>query len=133
MSKKDFDANPNCGSSMKRSKDTLKRNIYIRFKGIVLLSCRNKLPNRFLERYKFHRTICYNLSALKLMISTEIEISRVLQVSHITPFDLCQIRPQTTTEWIFMSTNPSSQENNTETSGHNIPINHKTGERPFLI
>ena len=92
------------------------------------------MPNRFLERSKLNRTICHNLSALKLMISTEIGISRVLlQILHITPFDLCQITPQTTTEWRFMSTNPSSQENNTETSGHNIPINHKTGERPFLI
>jgi len=67
------------------------------------------------------------------MISTEIWISRVLlQISHITPFDLCQIRPQTTNELRFISTIPSTQESNTETGGHNIPINHKTGERPFL-
>jgi hypothetical protein len=91
------------------------------------------LPYRFLERYKFHPPICHSLSALKIMLSTEVWISRVLlQISHITPFELCQIRPKTTTEWRFISTNPSSQENSTETGGHNIPINHKNEERPFL-
>jgi hypothetical protein len=76
---------------------------------------------------------CQSLSAQKIMISSEIWISRViLKISHITPVDLCQIRLQKTTKWKFISTIPSSQEHNTETGRYNIPINHKTGERPFL-